>query len=250
MTSATTRLSRVSAAIGVAFALSTSPAAAGGYIKLGDIKGESAAKGQGGQIEIESWSWGETQSARKGNVEYGWKVEEGEKAARGDMVLKGSKIGENAPAGDPDRPLVAGRVPDPAVEREMKESGEKGGTEDINIGVGELQEATVSKRIDKSSPKLMQALAAPLPRGSVRVKVKMPWPACQEGKFYPKLIVGSPVKVYTLSGVTVASCGGGGSLPMEEISFNYAKITTGPATQGKQAPKSTVRGWDPEKKQE
>jgi hypothetical protein len=29
------------------------------------------------------------------------------------------------------------------VEREMKESGEKGGTEDINIGVGELQEASV-----------------------------------------------------------------------------------------------------------
>ncbi len=26
------------------------------------------------------------------------------------------------------------------VEREMKESGEKGGTEDINIGIGELQE--------------------------------------------------------------------------------------------------------------
>jgi hypothetical protein len=31
------------------------------------------------------------------------------------------------------------------VEREMKESGEKGGTEDINIGVGELQECTISK---------------------------------------------------------------------------------------------------------
>ena len=29
-----------------------------------------------------------------------------------------------------------------AVEREMKESGEKGGTADINIGIGELQEAT------------------------------------------------------------------------------------------------------------
>ena len=28
------------------------------------------------------------------------------------------------------------------VEREMKESGEKGGTQDINIGVGELQENT------------------------------------------------------------------------------------------------------------
>ncbi len=27
-----------------------------------------------------------------------------------------------------------------SVEREMKESGEKGGTEDMNIGIGELQE--------------------------------------------------------------------------------------------------------------
>jgi type VI protein secretion system component Hcp len=31
------------------------------------------------------------------------------------------------------------------VEREMKESGEKGGTADINIGVGELQECTLER---------------------------------------------------------------------------------------------------------
>jgi type VI protein secretion system component Hcp len=37
------------------------------------------------------------------------------------------------------------------VEREMKESGEKGGTEDINIGVGELQECTISKSMDSAS---------------------------------------------------------------------------------------------------
>jgi|GEM_PF-3984212 len=36
------------------------------------------------------------------------------------------------------------------VEREMKESGEKGGTTDINIGVGELQEATQAKPAPKS----------------------------------------------------------------------------------------------------
>ena len=35
-----------------------------------------------------------------------------------------------------------------SVEREMKESGEKGGTADINIGVGELQECTISKSMD------------------------------------------------------------------------------------------------------
>lgn len=42
------------------------------------------------------------------------------------------------------------------VEREMKESGEKGGTEDLNIGVGELQECTISKSMDTASAKLAQ----------------------------------------------------------------------------------------------
>jgi type VI protein secretion system component Hcp len=42
------------------------------------------------------------------------------------------------------------------VEREMKESGEKGGTEDINIGVGELQECTISKSMDRGSSLLAQ----------------------------------------------------------------------------------------------
>ena len=42
------------------------------------------------------------------------------------------------------------------VEREMKESGEKGGTEDINIGVGELQECTISKSMDRASAQLCQ----------------------------------------------------------------------------------------------
>lgn len=54
----------------------------------------------------------EEEAKKKGNVEYGWKVEEGEKAMA------------------------------PEVEREMKESGEKGGTEDINIGVGEAMGKT------------------------------------------------------------------------------------------------------------
>jgi type VI protein secretion system component Hcp len=42
------------------------------------------------------------------------------------------------------------------VEREFKESGEKGGTTDINIGVGELQECSISKSMDKASAKLAQ----------------------------------------------------------------------------------------------
>ena len=41
------------------------------------------------------------------------------------------------------------------VEREMKESSEKGGTQDINIGVGELQEWTISKSLDVASTPLL-----------------------------------------------------------------------------------------------
>ncbi|MEM8669135.1 MAG: type VI secretion system tube protein Hcp [Planctomycetota bacterium] len=43
------------------------------------------------------------------------------------------------------------------IEREMKESAEKGGTEDINIGVGELQECSISKSMDSASADLAQA---------------------------------------------------------------------------------------------
>ncbi len=42
------------------------------------------------------------------------------------------------------------------VERELNESGEKGETEDINIGVGELQECTISKSMDRGSARLAQ----------------------------------------------------------------------------------------------
>jgi type VI protein secretion system component Hcp len=42
------------------------------------------------------------------------------------------------------------------VERELKESGEKGGTEDINIGIGELQECAITKSMDRASPNLAQ----------------------------------------------------------------------------------------------
>jgi type VI protein secretion system component Hcp len=42
------------------------------------------------------------------------------------------------------------------VEREMNESGEKGGTEDINIGIGTLQECTITKSMDSTSSLLAQ----------------------------------------------------------------------------------------------
>lgn len=42
------------------------------------------------------------------------------------------------------------------VEREVRETGARGGTADINIGVGELQECTISKSMDRASTTLAQ----------------------------------------------------------------------------------------------
>lgn len=71
------------------------------YLEIEGIKGESRASAST-ETSVSSTGRATTSTEAKGNVEYEWKVEEGEKA-------------------------------------EAKESGEKGGTEDINIGVGELR---------------------------------------------------------------------------------------------------------------
>lgn len=193
MTSAP-RLSRVSAAIAIAFALAAQPALAAGYLKLGDIKGESSDRGHGGQIEIESWSWGETRAVGR------------------------SRATNSFASG---------------VEREMKESGEKGGTEDINIGVGELQEVTISKSMDKSTPKLLESavkgkvFASPAPRGSLTTLV--PAGTCRVGARYPKATLDTGTMQFEMENVMVSSCsahsGGSSEMrPMESISLNYGKI--------------------------
>lgn len=221
MPCAPTRLSCVSVAtVLIAGTFISGPALAGGYLKLGDIKGESTASSRGGEMEILSFSWGETNDG---------------------TFLKGSKIKENA-AGDRNRSL--------AVEREMKESGEKGGTEDINIGVGELQEMTNSKSMDsdwkeqppmkwdntkqKSAARTKEhdkrstwvERASPAPRGAVRVKVKMPWTACRVGTRYPMVELGEGSRVYKLHGAVVASCSGDADdRPTEEVAFYYNRIS-------------------------
>ena len=220
-------------------ALDATGAAAAGYLKLGDIKGQAAAgPGRGGEIHVESFSWGATQTgvgahgagggggagkvhvhdismapapeaAKGGNVEFEWKVEEGESARPrpSDVTLK--------------------RGPT----REMKESGEKGGTEDINIGVGELQEATISKSSDKATPKLLESAAkgkvfqSPASRGSLTTLV--PAGMCRAGARYPNAELGTGDRVYQMTGVIVTGCSSSGSSasrPMESMSLNYEKI--------------------------
>lgn len=71
-------------------------------------------------------------------------------------------------------------------------------------------------------------LSKPLPQGSVRVKVKMPWRACRVGATYPRLELGGGGKRYVLQDVTVASCGRSSGdaddRPTEEVAFYYNKV--------------------------
>lgn len=247
----------------IAFAATS---AAAQFLALGDsIPGAAAGKDSREKwIEIQSWQWGTASAAKFGAV--------GGMHRDSDMSLKGSKIGQNSAAGDPDRPLVAGRIPGASA----RESTEMGGTEDINIGVGELQEARpagASEKItvDGTRTESGQAtgkrqhmpirsrtyydqgaapaekrqhgwvtVSKPLERGAVRVKVKFPWAGCAVGDRYPAITLGDRAQSYQLRDVTVASCGSAAEGPEESITFVYGKLGS----------KVKVRGWDPEKKEE
>ena len=124
------------------------------------------------------------------------------------------------------------------VEREMKESGEKGGTEDINIGVGELQECTISKSMDTASANLAQ----------FAIKGKSPGTA--EIHFVEIASDGSaePYLVYKLNKAVVTSwqtSGSGDDRPTEEVAFNFNKIAfaTKPSADSEPS-KDNVMSWN------
>jgi type VI protein secretion system component Hcp len=106
------------------------------------------------------------------------------------------------------------------VEREMKESGEKGGTEDINIGVGELQECTISKSMDRASTTLSQFAINGNSLGTATIDFVEIGGGGNEGA--PKCYLR-----YKLDRVFVKSWSTSGDAddrPTEEVAFYYNKI--------------------------
>lgn len=123
------------------------------------------------------------------------------------------------------------------VEREMKESGEKGGTADINIGVGELQECTISKSLDNASAQLAQAAVDGSTLGSCQV--------C----FGDLGSDGVPVCYlhYVMERCYVKSWSTSGDAddrPTEEVAFYFNKIAFGYDDAGR----VTSMSWDQERK--
>ena len=110
------------------------------------------------------------------------------------------------------------------VERELKESGEKGGTEDINIGVGELQECTISKSMDSASAVLAQFAINGNSLGNAEICFTEGTDANGHPQCYLK---------YKLDRAFVKSWSTSGDAddrPTEEVSFVYNKIAFGHAS--------------------
>jgi len=207
-------------------AVATASAAAGpAYLKLGGVEGEASKhKDHRDQIEVLSYSWGPSQAAGRvnkvdgftvkqgvkpadgakgGNVEFEWKVEEGESAPpqpAGDMTLKGSKIGENSTAQAGGVSVAAGDV-----------TGD-GGSAASGLPTGKRQHKAFT-------------LTKPADKGTVWVRVASPWAGCRVGDRYPSITLADSVKSHVLHDVSVANCGNAAAgAPTEEVAFYYNRI--------------------------
>lgn len=112
----------------------------------------------------------------------------------------------------------------------VKQSVRPAGTSDLTMkrgtgvsATGENVQGAPDIVITASRIPWPQGAAPPPPEGSMRVKVRLPWLACEEGKAYRKLIIGDAVTRYELSEVVVAGCAAGG------VAFDYARIAVVPA---------------------
>ena len=131
------------------------------------------------------------------------------------------------------------------IERELKESGEKGGTTDINLGVGEMQECSISKSMDRASADLAQAAIQGASMGDAEI-------------YFVEIVgeakgVATGVRVYLtykLSRCMVKSWSTSGDAddrPTEEVAFLFNKIAFAyHAHNGQAWEKSGSRymGWD------
>ena len=128
------------------------------------------------------------------------------------------------------------------VDREMKESGEKGGTADINIGVGELQECTISKSMDMASMDLAQYSINGNSLGTAEIEFVEIGPGSGDG---------APVcylkyKLYRCFVKSWSVSGDADDRPTEEVAFYFNKIASQFATteDGKVFTQGTVMAWD------
>ena len=130
------------------------------------------------------------------------------------------------------------------VEREMKESGEKGGTEDINVGVGELHECNIRKSMDMCSMALAQCAISGNSPGPAEIDF-VEVASSENGKegrpicYLKYLLERCFIKSWEISGEA-------DDRPTEEVAFYYNKIAFNYAMtpNGKRWEQGIAMEWD------
>lgn len=129
------------------------------------------------------------------------------------------------------------------VEREMKESGEKGGTEDINIGVGELQECTISQSMHGATANLAPFAINGNSCGTAKIDfVEVAERGDASGLSDAYVTVELPIAFVESWSIS----GDADDRPTEEVAFYYNKIAFGYAatTDGKAFDVPGMMAWD------
>jgi len=125
------------------------------------------------------------------------------------------------------------------VEREMKESAGKRGTQDINIGIGELQDVSISKSMDSASAQLAQLAINGNSCGSAEIDFVEIGESSGEAVPYLK---------YKLDRCFIKSWSTSGDAddrPTEEVAFYYNKIAFAYTPEGEEKPEPTnIMSWD------
>jgi type VI protein secretion system component Hcp len=193
-------------------AFAASSAAAANFLKIGDVKTRSAAgSANAEQIEILSWSWGETQTA--GRVR---KVDS--------LTTKREVAAGDVNADSPSDTIAAPRDSASGMPTGKRQHGW----------------VTISKPLDRGSVTVKGSMSGCTVGAAYPDAVLQTAAARYEFK---EVFITS----CAMPGMSGSS---GGGVPTESISFNYDRIQIVYAPQSKDKSKVNVKGWDPEKKQE
>lgn len=195
------------------------------FIKIEGIDGEAKDADHKGEIDILSWSWGESRNKPgMSNRPAGTHVAPSQSrvlvAPRADG---GGQTGATRRRGDT-------TLGDVSVVKELDKSSPRLASSPPRSGSG-AGEFSFTKYVDKSSPKLQQY--------------------CTSGQPIPELVLSDEKKKlqyikYELTNVMITSCARGSKdgKPTESISMSYKQIKWTYGKQGSRSSKGDSRGWD------